>query len=181
MTLLSEFEKYWTEDKMEKLTLKRDDYIESCEQLMTISCILGGFSFSGLIALPSMELKLFSKIIMHFQGSLNIAFYGSFYLLFFSTICFLGTILSILVYKACGYFIPLKKLKRIHLISNLIFSFALSSLLMSVIIFGIPTWYGVVGSIICGIMLSGCFIWENLVPWQRKFRLKQMQKEAEKE
>ncbi len=164
---------------MEKKFLTRDALTNSCEQLMTVSCILAGFAFSGLIALPGMETSLFQKIVAYFHGNFDLGFYSTFYFLFFSTICFLSTILTILVYKAGGYLIPIKKLKRIHLISNLIFSFAISTLLVAVVTFGIPTNEGIWGGIAIGIAVGACFIWENLVPWQRRLRLHQLENEEE--
>ncbi len=166
---------------MENTTEKRDALVISCEQLMTISCILAGFAFSGLIALPGMESILFQKIIDYFQGNFDLGFYYTFYFLFFSTICFLSTILTILVYKAGGYLIPIKKLRRIHLISNLIFSIAIATLLVSVITFGIPTFEGLIGGVLLGLAVAACFIWENLIPWQRQKRLQQLQVEHDEE
>lgn len=87
---------------MDQKITKRDDCVTSCEQLMTISCILAGFTFSGLIALPGLEKELFQKIVNYFQGDFDLGFCCTFYFLFFSTICFLSVILIILVYKASG-------------------------------------------------------------------------------
>jgi len=153
--------------------------VNSCEQLMTISCILAGFAFSGLIALPSLEKELFQKIVNYFEGDFNLGFCCAFYFLFFSTICFLSVILTILVYKASGYLIPIKKLKRVHLVSNLIFSLAVATLLVSVITFGIPTWPGLLGGLFLGLSVSACFVWENLVPWQHNRRLQQLEQETQ--
>jgi len=162
---------------MTKISLNRNEYISSCEQLLTISCILAGFAFSGLIALPAIESKTFHSILLDMGGVLENVFTWAYYFLFFSTLCFLSTIMTILVYKANGYFIPIKKLKRIHLISNLIFSFAIATLLMAVVVFGIPTTMGLWGAIFMGIGVSTCFLWENLVPWQKQIRIKQMEQE----
>ena len=164
---------------MTKVTLTRKDYVASCDQLLTTSCILAGFAFSGLIALPSIDQQLFAKIVHFFAGSFDLAFFNSYYFLFFSTLCFLCTILTILVYKASGYLIPIKKLWRVHLISNLIFSLAIASLLISVIILGIPSRYGLSIAIICGVGVASCFLWENMVPWQKQKRLQQLQLEQE--
>ena len=164
---------------MSKVTLTRKDYVDSCDQLLTTSCILAGFAFSGLIALPSMNQNLFAKIVSFFHGSFDLAFFYSYYFLFFSTLCFLCTILTTLVYKASGYLIPIKKLWRVHLISNLIFSFAIATLLISVIILGIPSRWGLLIAISCGVGVAGCFIWENMVPWQKRKRIEQMQLEQE--
>ena len=166
---------------MGNLSAKRNDYITSCEQLMTISCILAGFAFSGLIALPGIDQKLYEKILTYFSGNFDFSFYYTFSFLFFSTLCFLGTILTILVYKASGYLIPIKKLHRVHLISNLIFSTAVASLFVSVIVFGIPTQLGLMFGIFVGIGVGGCFVWENLVPWQKNKRIQQLSQEKEED
>lgn len=166
---------------MGKISLTREECIVSCEHLLTISCILAGFAFSGLIALPSMDLKLFEKILEYFGGTFEGSFYWSYYFLFFSTLSFLGTIITILVYKAGGYWIPIKKLKRIHLVSNLIFSLAIATLIMAVILCGIPTIWGLYGAIFIGVGMATCFIWENLVPWQKEKRNRQMEEEKGEE
>lgn len=162
---------------MDKIALNRNEHIGSCEQLLTISCILAGFSFSGLIALPGIDLKNFKSILLDMGGNLESSFAWAYYFLFFSTLCFLGTIITILVYKANGYFIPIKKLKRIHLVSNFIFSMAIATLLMAVVVFGVPTVLGLWGAICIGVGFSSCFLWENLVPWQKQIRIKQMEQE----
>ncbi|NUM36807.1 MAG: hypothetical protein HUU50_19870 [Candidatus Brocadiae bacterium] len=163
---------------MDKISLTRNEYVNSCEQLLTIGCILAGFAFSGLIALPGIDVKAFQNIALDMGGNLEASFSWSYYFLFFSTLCFLGTIVIILVYKANGYFIPIKKLKRIHLVSNLIFSIAIATLLMAVVVLGIPTIAGLWGAIFIGLGVSSCFLWENLVPWQKKIRLRQMEEEG---
>lgn len=161
------------------MKLERSDYIQSLEQLITVSCILAGFSISGLIALPGIEYPLYGKIVEFFDGDFNLAFYFCFYALFFSTVSFLGTIMIVLVYKIHNYFIPRKKLVRVHFVSNMVFSFAIATLMVAVITFAIPTMAGAIGSVILGAGMSICFIWENMLPWQRKKREQQMQKEEE--
>lgn len=162
---------------MEEVEIKRSTYITSCEQLLTISCILAGFAFSGLVALPGIEKTLYQKIIHYFRGDFNLSFLFSFYTLFFSSLCFLCTILIVLVYKAGGYLIPIKKIKMVHFVSNVVFSLAIATLTMSVIMFGIPNTLGFYISIICGVGVSACFIWENMIPWQKKIRIKQIENE----
>ena len=157
---------------------KRSHFINSLEHLITISGILAGFAISGLIALPGIEGSQYRKVISYFQGNFDMAFLVCFYALFFSSICFLGTIMIILVYKISNYFVPFNKLRRIHLISNMAFSFAVASLTIAVISFGIPTCIGVIGAFVVGLGMAMCFIWENMVPWQRKKREEQLSKES---
>ncbi|WP_372369197.1 hypothetical protein [Candidatus Uabimicrobium sp. HlEnr_7] len=160
---------------------KKSDYIESLNQLMTTSCILAGFAFSGLISLPGIEKEMFSKIVIYFSGDLDLGFYTSFYTLFFSTICFLSTIMVILVYKVSNFTVPFKKLRFIHLVANLTFSIAISALMMSVISFGIPNYIGVLLAVFLGVTVGGSFIWENLLPKQQQKRIEQVKKEQEED
>ena len=160
---------------------KKSDYISSLNQLMTTSCILAGFAFSGLISLPGIEKEMFSKIVDYFSGDLSLGFYTSFYTLFFSTICFLSTIMVILVYKVSNFTVPFAKLKFIHLVANLTFSIAISALMMSVISFGIPNYMGVCLAIFLGVTVGGSFIWENLLPKQHQKRIQQVEEEQKRE
>ncbi|BBM83821.1 hypothetical protein [Candidatus Uabimicrobium amorphum] len=160
---------------------KKSDYIGSLNQLMTTSCILAGFAFSGLISLPGIEKEMFSKIVHYFSGDLSLGFYASFYTLFFSTICFLSTIMIILVYKVHNFTIPFAKLRNIHLIANLTFSIAISALMMSVISFGIPNYMGICLAIFLGVVVGGSFVWENLLPKQHQKRIQQVEDEQKKE
>lgn len=159
---------------------KKSDYIGSLNQLMTTSCILAGFAFSGLISLPGIEKEMFSKIVDYFSGDLSLGFYTSFYTLFFSTICFLSTIMVILVYKVSNFTVPFAKLKFIHLIANLTFSIAISALMMSVISFGIPNYMGVCLAVFLGVTVGGSFIWENLLPRQQQKRIQQVEEEQKR-
>ena len=160
---------------------KKSDYISSLNQLMTTSCILAGFAFSGLISLPGIEKEMFSKIVDYFSGDLSLGFYTAFYTLFFSTICFLSTIMVILVYKVSNFTVPFAKLKFIHLVANLTFSIAISALMMSVISFGIPNYMGVCLAIFLGVTVGGSFIWENLLPKQHQKRIQQVEEEQKRE
>lgn len=161
--------------------LKRDDYIRSLDQLMTTSCILAGFAFSGLIALPSIDRSVFDKIVILVHGSFSQACCYFFYALFFSTLCFLFTIMTILVYKVSNYMVPLPKLRRIHWVANGTFSFAIAALTVAVITFGYPNTLGIVIATAVGLGIASCFLWENMVPWQRKRRCQQMSKEQQTE
>lgn len=161
------------------MTMDRSDYIRSLEQLLTTSCILAGFSISGLIALPGIEDTVYSKIVSYFEGDFNFAFYVCFYALFFSTLSFLGTIMIVLVYRINNYFVPMKKLRFMHFVANMVFNFAIATLMVAVITFGIPTMSGIIASAVIGLGMAGCFIWENMVPWQRKRREEQIKKENE--
>lgn len=159
---------------------ERSDYVSGLTQLMTISCILAGFAFSGLIALPGLDSDLFKKIVKYFQGDFETAFYLSFYALFLATLCFLCTIMIILVYQVSGFFVPMWKLKRIHFVSNVVFSVAIACLMISVITFGMPSRNGCIGAITMGIGVAFCFIWENMVPSQHRRREMQIEIESQK-
>lgn len=159
---------------------ERESHISSLNQLMTISGILTGFAFSGLMTLPSIDLDLYNKIVESFQGDLTVALAISFYALFFSSLCFLSTIMTVLIYRIGNYFVPLNKLRRIHIVSSLLFSIAISSLLISVICFGIPNETGILIALAMGLGVGTCFVWENMVPWQKRVREKQIARETER-
>jgi hypothetical protein len=164
-----------------KTYLERSDYIRSLDQLLTISAILSGFAFSGLIALPSIDESLLKRTISMLAGDFELVFYTSFYALFFATLCFLSTIMTVFVYRVGNYLIPLPKLQRVHLIANLVFSLAIAALIISVVALGIPNRLGILVGITFGMGVAACFIWENMVPWQRKRREQQLQKERSKQ
>jgi len=163
------------------LQQQRQNYVSSLEQLTTASSILAGFAFSGLLALPSISDALFGKIVQLFQGDFERTFQVSFYALFFSTLCFLSTLIIIMVYKISNYMIPVKKLKRIHTVSNFTFSIALAFLMISVICFAVPSLYGLGMALFMGIAISSNFLWENMLPSQRKRREEQVRAELEQE
>jgi hypothetical protein len=156
---------------------QRESYTNSLGQLLTISSILAGFTFSGLIALPSISSELFQKIIDIFQGDLMRTLYIVFFSMFFSTLCFLATISTIMVYKINNYTIPIQKLKRMHLIANFTFSMATAFLMIAVIAFAIPTWIGISLALFTGIGVAMSFLWENMLPSQRRKRELQLEQE----
>lgn len=162
------------------MKLERSDYIRSLEQLLTISCILAGFTFSGLISLPGVEVSksaLYSQIVDYFQGNATMALCVSFYALFLSTIGLIGTIMIVLVYKINNYFVPTAKLRFVHLVSNFVFSFAIATLVVAVVSFGIPSLSGLLASVFIGVGMAACFIWENMLPSQHRRREEQIRKE----
>ncbi len=159
--------------------LNRQEYVQSLDQLFTVCSILSGFAFSGLIAIPGMEPELFAKIANYLDGNTDIGFYGSFYALFFCTLFFLSSIMTILVYKASNYTIPIHKLRNVYLTVNVMFSLAIATLMVSVIIFAMPSWLGVFFAFVIGSSIAGSFLWENLLPSQRAKREKQLASESE--
>ena len=161
--------------------IQRDKFVNSLEQLTTMSGLLAGFSFGGLIALPSLSPKLFKYITDLLGGTFAQAFYISFYSLFFASIGFIFTIIIVMTYKINGYMIPFNKLRRVHFISNMIFSFAIAALLISVITFAIPSMEGIIISFALGIGAAGSFLWENMLPAMRRKREAQMKAEEEEE
>jgi hypothetical protein len=162
------------------MKLERADYVRSLEQLLTVSGILAGFATSGLIALPGIDESLYNNIVQYSEGDFGLAFYFCFYAILLSTLSFLGTIMIVVVYKVHNYFIPIAKLRRVHFISNIVFNIGVAALIMAVIAFGIPNKVGVFGSMVIGLGMAACFIWENMLPWQRKKREQQMLQEQEK-
>lgn len=160
-----------------KSRLEHADYVQGLDQLFTVSCILAGFSFSGLIALPGISRELFDKFVQMVSSNVEFALLCTFYTLFFATVCFLGTIMTVFVYKVGNYFVPMNKLRRIYLVANLVFSLAIASLMISVVSFGVPTREGMVVGVAMGVGVAACFIWENMVTWQRKKREEQIERE----
>lgn len=156
---------------------KREEIIESLEHLMTTSCILAGFTFSGLIAVPSMDITLFEKFVFFLQGDLTRTLFLTFYALFFTTVLLLGTIVSILVVKGTQYHFPIKKLRRVHFVSNMLFSFALAGLMFTVIIFGLPNSVGIFIASGLSIYIAIAFVYENFNPYRFQQRTQQIKKE----
>ncbi len=158
---------------------KRAHYIDSLEQLTTIGGLLAGFSFGGLLAWPNLNPDLFKYITELLGGTFIRTFYISFYSLFFATIGFIFTMIIVMTYKISGYMIPFAKLRRVHFISNMIFSFAMAALLISVVVFAIPSMTGIIISFALGLGAAGSFLWENMLPSMRRKREAQMKQEEE--
>lgn len=158
---------------------EREETVESLEQLMTTSCILAGFTLSGLLAIPSVDKEIFAHIVQLLQGNVERTLIITHYCLFLTTCFLLGTIVPIIVYKGCHYRIPLKKLKRVHFIANFLFSLALAGLVIGVISFGLPNIQGLVIAVLFGSMITLDFLYENLNPWRAKQREQQILLEEE--
>lgn len=136
--------------------------IDSLEQLLTVSCILAGFAFSGLIALPGIEIQILNQLSQGVPlAAPDLAFRVAYYAMFFSTLLFLGAILIILVYQTSNFQIPSKKLRSIQVKVSILFSFAIGCLIVSVCALGLPGKSGIIVGAVMGVVVTTGFVRES--------------------
>ena len=141
---------------------QRQAAIGSLEQLLTVSCILAGFAFSGLIALPGIQVKQLAGLAGNIPlADPLLAFCVAYYALFFSTLFFLGVILIILVYQTSNFRITLQKLLRIQAKVSILFSCAIGCLVVSVCSLGLPGKVGITIGVVAGIVVTIGFFVES--------------------
>jgi hypothetical protein len=82
-----------------------------------------------------------------------------------------------MVFRIGQFMIPLRRLQRVSVIANLMFSLAVACLMFSVIAFALPTRWGLVIASVVGLGTALEFIWENMVPLNRARRQRQLSEE----